>query len=47
MCQINACERAANQSRFCETRMMLKLYYTGSTIEFLKSENSVEIEKHM
>ena len=25
MCQINACERAANQSRLCETRLVLKL----------------------
>ena len=31
MCQINACEQAANQSRFRETRLMLKLYYTDST----------------
>ena len=31
MCQINACERASNQSRLRETRLMLKLYYTDST----------------
>ena len=30
MCQINACEWAANQSRLCETRLVLKLYYTDS-----------------
>ena len=26
MCQINACERAASQSRLRETRLVLKLY---------------------
>ena len=29
-CQINACERATNQSRLRETRLVLKLYYTNS-----------------
>ena len=33
MRQINACERAANQSRLRETRLMLKLYYTDSTVK--------------
>ena len=32
MRQIIACERAANQSRLRETRLMLKLYYTDSTV---------------
>ena len=30
MCQINACEFAANQSRLRETPLMLKLYFTDS-----------------
>ena len=30
ICQINACEFAANQSRLRETPLMLKLYFTDS-----------------
>ena len=34
MCQINVRERAANQSHLRETGLMLKLYYTDSTVYF-------------